>query len=87
MLNHKIKSRRGKILAKRTDSLCIIEFENEKMRVFTCIIQNKEKMTIFPIICSQIASNTTMWTYYHKTYKNLKDFDLHMIRSTKNMSL
>ncbi|KAG0435899.1 hypothetical protein DMUE_4485 [Dictyocoela muelleri] len=82
MLNYKIKSHRGKAPTNRgkaptnrTDALCIIELENEIKRVFACIIPDKREMTIVPIICSQVAFNTTIWTDEHRAYSNLKEFD------------
>ncbi|KAG0441287.1 hypothetical protein DMUE_1160 [Dictyocoela muelleri] len=32
-------------------------------------------MTKVPIMCSQVASNTTIWTDEHRAYRNLKEFD------------
>ncbi|KAG0437814.1 hypothetical protein DMUE_3464 [Dictyocoela muelleri] len=73
MLNYKVKSHRGRPLENKTDSLCIIEFGNEIKRVFTTIINDKKELTIVPIICSQVASNSTIWTDEHRAYSNLKD--------------
>ncbi|KAG0417576.1 hypothetical protein EQH57_0940, partial [Dictyocoela roeselum] len=57
----------------KTDALCIIEFDTEIKRVFACTIDIKEEFTIVPIICSQIASNSIIWTDEHGEYCNLKD--------------
>ncbi|KAG0438059.1 hypothetical protein DMUE_3331 [Dictyocoela muelleri] len=73
MLNYKVKSHRGRPPENKTDALCIIEFENESKRVFATIINDKIELTIVPIICSQVASNSTIWTDEHRAYSNLKD--------------
>ncbi|KAG0442399.1 hypothetical protein DMUE_0292 [Dictyocoela muelleri] len=57
----------------KTDALCIIEFDTEIKRVFACTIDNKKEFTIVPIICSQVASNSIIWTDDHGAYCNLKD--------------
>ncbi|KAG0420036.1 hypothetical protein EQH57_0322 [Dictyocoela roeselum] len=74
MLNYKVKSHRGRPPKNRTDALCIIEFDGEIKRVFACIIENKEEETIVPIICSQVACNTTIWTDEHGAYANIGDY-------------
>ncbi|KAG0420347.1 hypothetical protein EQH57_0186 [Dictyocoela roeselum] len=74
-LNYKVKSHRGRPPENRTDALCIIEFYGEIKRVFACIIDNKEEETIVPIICSQVACNTTIWTDEHGAYANLEDYN------------
>ncbi|KAG0421195.1 hypothetical protein DMUE_6306, partial [Dictyocoela muelleri] len=73
MLNYKVKSHRGRPAANKTDALCIIEFENGIKNVFATIIENKKESTIVPIICSQVASNSIIWSDEHGAYSNLKD--------------
>ncbi|KAG0420013.1 hypothetical protein EQH57_0327 [Dictyocoela roeselum] len=75
MLKYRIKSHRIRKSTNRTDALCIIEFKNEIKRVFACIIENKEEMTIVQMICSQVASNTTIWTEENGAYSNSKGSD------------
>ncbi|KAG0419263.1 hypothetical protein EQH57_0549 [Dictyocoela roeselum] len=76
MLNYKVKSHRGRSAENKTDALCIIEFENGIKRVFACVIDNKLELTIVPILCSQVASNSIIWTDEHGAYANLKDLFL-----------
>ncbi|KAG0419256.1 hypothetical protein EQH57_0551 [Dictyocoela roeselum] len=73
MLNYKVKSHRGRAPENKTDALCIIEYENEIKRVFACVIENKLELTIVPILCSQVAANSIIWTDEHGAYANLKD--------------
>ncbi|KAG0439781.1 hypothetical protein DMUE_2192 [Dictyocoela muelleri] len=87
ILKYKIKSHRVRALTNRTDALCIVMFENEIKRVFACIIPYKREMIIIPIIFSQVASNTTIWTDEHRAYSNLKEFDYTHEQSVTNMSL
>ncbi|KCZ79033.1 hypothetical protein H312_03583, partial [Anncaliia algerae PRA339] len=67
MLNFKCKSHRGRSLNNRSDSLCIIEFENKITRVFAKVIENLNESTLVPIICSQVASNSIIWTDKHRS--------------------
>ncbi|KCZ75589.1 hypothetical protein H311_03431, partial [Anncaliia algerae PRA109] len=57
MLNFKCKSHRGRSPLNRTDSLCIVEFENKVTRVYATCIPNRRAETLIPIICRQVASN------------------------------
>ncbi|KAG0419991.1 hypothetical protein DMUE_6356, partial [Dictyocoela muelleri] len=75
MLNYKAKSHRGRSPANKTDALCIIEFDTEIVRVFACVIENKLETTLVPIICSQVAANSTIWTDEHRSYAKLNEFD------------
>ncbi|KAG0421376.1 hypothetical protein DMUE_6295, partial [Dictyocoela muelleri] len=75
MLNYKIKNHRGRAPTNRTDALCIIEFDQKIKRVFACVIPNKEEITLVPIICSQVASNSTIWTDENRAYRNLRELN------------
>ncbi|KAG0442627.1 hypothetical protein DMUE_0130 [Dictyocoela muelleri] len=75
MLNLKVKSHRGRSPQNKTDALVIIEYNDVIKRVFACTINAKTEEYIVPIICSQVASNSTIWTDEHGAYHNLKDFN------------
>ncbi|KCZ77900.1 hypothetical protein H311_01083 [Anncaliia algerae PRA109] len=74
ILNYKCKSHRGRSPSNKTDSLCIIEFENKITRVFATCIPNKKAETLIPIICRQVASNSIIWTDEHRSYNSLHSF-------------
>ncbi|KAG0442550.1 hypothetical protein DMUE_0193 [Dictyocoela muelleri] len=75
MFNYKVKSHRDRSPGNRTDSLCIIKFDGEIIRVSAYIINNKEEEKIVIIICSQVACNTTICTDEHCAYANLRDYN------------
>lgn len=70
-LNYKVKSHRGRSPTNRTDSLCIVEVRSSITRAFATVIPNKKASTIIPIICSQVASNSTIYTDEHGAYCRL----------------
>jgi transposase-like protein len=74
MLNYKCKSHRGRSPSNRTDSLCIVEVRNGITRAFACVIPDKTASTLIPIICSQVASNSTIYTDEHRSYSTLRNF-------------
>ncbi|KCZ77351.1 hypothetical protein H311_01641, partial [Anncaliia algerae PRA109] len=75
MLNFKCKSHRGRSPHNRTDALVIAEVLNNKVsRVFATIISDKSQSTLVPIICSQVAANSIIWTDEHRSYNNLRNF-------------
>lgn len=71
MLNYKCKSHRGRSSENKTDALCIVEVNENIKRVYATIIEDKKATTIIPIICSQVASNSVIWTDEHKSYSQL----------------
>ncbi|KCZ79109.1 hypothetical protein H312_03508, partial [Anncaliia algerae PRA339] len=71
MLNYKCKSHRGRSPQNKTDALCIVEVGNQITRAFATIIENKKSEYIMPIICSQVASGSIVWTDEHKSYASL----------------
>ncbi|KAG0436214.1 hypothetical protein DMUE_4332 [Dictyocoela muelleri] len=73
MMNYKAKTHIGRSPINKNDALCIMEFDTEIKSVFACTIDNKEQFTIVPIICSQVESNSIIWTCDHGGYCNLKD--------------
>ncbi|KCZ81096.1 hypothetical protein H312_01462, partial [Anncaliia algerae PRA339] len=73
MMNFKCKSHRGRSTLNKTDALVIIEYQNKIKRAFAKIIPNKESRTIIPIVVSQVASSSIIWTDEHKSYKCLKN--------------
>ncbi|KAG0438117.1 hypothetical protein DMUE_3290 [Dictyocoela muelleri] len=73
-LNYKVKSHIGRVPENKTDALCIIDYENEIKRVFACVIDNKLELTIVPILCSQVAANSIIWSDEPGAYANLKDY-------------
>lgn len=75
MLNFKVKSHRGRAPINKTDALCIVECKNDIERVFACTIPNKLESTLVPLICTNVASNSTIWTDEHKSYCNLKNYN------------
>lgn len=75
MLNYKCKSHRGRSSENKTDALCIVEVGINIIRVFACTIPDKKSSTLIPIICSQVASNSTIWTDEHKSYKCLSSYN------------
>ncbi|KCZ77779.1 hypothetical protein H311_01206 [Anncaliia algerae PRA109] len=68
MLNHKCKDHRGRLPQNKTDALCIVEVGNQITRAFATVIENKKSEHIMPIICSQVASGSIVWTDEHKSY-------------------
>jgi transposase-like protein len=74
ILNYKCKSRRGQLLSNKTDALCIVEVLNGIQRAFACIIPNKRDATLIPIICSQVADNSTIRTDEHRSYRSLSSY-------------
>lgn len=74
MLNYKCKSHRGRSPLNRTDSLAIVEFRNNITRAFACVIPDKTKNTLIPIICDQVATNSIIWTDELSTYKCLRQY-------------
>lgn len=75
MLNYKCKSHRGRSASNKTDALCIIEYENNITRAFATIIPDKSSGTLIPIICSQVAANSVIWTDEHRSYSCLSTFN------------
>jgi transposase-like protein len=75
MLNHAIKSHRGRSPTNRADSLCIVECVERRInRCYARIIPNKLQSTIVPIIRSQVCANSTIHTDEHGAYFNLRSF-------------
>ncbi|KCZ81614.1 hypothetical protein H312_00938 [Anncaliia algerae PRA339] len=75
MLNFKCKSHRGRSPHNRTDALVIAEVLNNKVsRVFATNIFDKSQSTLAPIICSQVAASSIIWTNEHRSYNNLRNF-------------
>ncbi|KAG0439782.1 hypothetical protein DMUE_2191 [Dictyocoela muelleri] len=74
MLNYKVKSHRDRFSENKTDALCIIEYENVIKRVFAYLIDNKLELTIVPILCSQVAANSIIWSDEYGAFANLKDY-------------
>lgn len=74
MLNYKCKSHRGRSPNNKTNAICIIEFKDEIRRVFAKVIQDKKQETLIPIICSQVESNSVIWTDEHRSYSCLRNF-------------
>jgi transposase-like protein len=74
MLNYKCKSHRGRSPNNRTDSLCIVEVRDGIKRAFATIISNKKSETLIPIICEQVAPNSTIWTDEHSSYGGLRNY-------------
>jgi transposase-like protein len=75
MLNYKCKSHRGRSPTNRTDALCIIEYAQNITRVFASVISDKTSATMIPIICSQVAPNSIIWTDEHRSYSCLSSFN------------
>ena len=87
MLNFKVKSHRGRSSTNKTNSLFIVEFDNHITKCFAKIIPDKKESSLVPIICSQVASNSIIWKNEHRSYSNLSEFRLSIIRFATNMSL
>lgn len=77
MLNYKCKSHRGRSSTNRTDSICIVEVKSSITRCFAKVIPDKKSRTLVPIICSQVANNSIIWTDEHKSYAKLEDFEFY----------
>ncbi len=71
MLNYKAKSHRGRSPSNKTDSLCIVEVDTRITRAYATVLNDKKVSTLIPIICSQVASNSVIWTDEHRSYSNL----------------
>jgi transposase-like protein len=74
MLNYKAKSHRGRSPSNHTDALCIVEAKRSITRVFAKTIPDKKASTLIPIICSQVADNSVIWTDEHRSYGRLNEF-------------
>jgi transposase-like protein len=75
MINYKVKSHRGRASSNRTDSLCIVEFDQHITRAFACCIPNKQQTTIVPILIAQVLPNSVVHTNEHRAYRNLRNFN------------
>jgi hypothetical protein len=63
MLNYKCKSHRGRSTENKLDALVIAEvFNSSVTRVFATVIENKLQTTLVPLICSQVAAHSIIWT-------------------------
>lgn len=62
MFNYTLKSHRGRAREKKTDSLCILEFNEHIIRAYAAIFANKRAHTVIPIITKQVAANSTILT-------------------------
>ncbi|KCZ80254.1 hypothetical protein H312_02344 [Anncaliia algerae PRA339] len=71
MLNFKCKSHRGRSSRNKSDALCIIEFKQKISKCFACLIPNKKKDTLIPIITSLVIPGSVIYTDEHKSYKVL----------------
>lgn len=71
MLNYKCKSHRGRSATNKTDAISIVEVGDRITRAFARVIPNKESNTLIPIIVSQVAANSTIWTDEHRSYGRL----------------
>lgn len=70
-----MKSHRSRAPSNKTDSFCIIEYENHITRCFAQVIPNKRETTMVPIICSQVATGSIIQIDEHKSYSNWTKFD------------
>lgn len=75
MLNFKAKSHRGRSPLNRSDALCIVEVGYKILRVFACVIPDKSASTLIPIITSQVANGSVIWTDEMRSYGLLRNFD------------
>ncbi|KCZ77079.1 hypothetical protein H311_01914 [Anncaliia algerae PRA109] len=73
MLNYKCKSHRGRSSENKTDSISIVECTNGIVRAFAKIIPNKESRTLLPIIASQVARSSIIYTDEHRSYCKLNE--------------
>lgn len=71
MMNYKCKSHRGRSPLNRTDALCIVECRPFISKVWAQIIPDKSIITILPIICQRVLSNSIIHTDEHKSYQCL----------------
>ncbi|KCZ76772.1 hypothetical protein H311_02224 [Anncaliia algerae PRA109] len=86
MLNFKCKDHRGRLPQNKTDGLCIVEVGNQITRAFATVIENKKSEHIMPIICSQVASGSIVWTDDTKVMPLHIKIALFIIRSATSMS-
>lgn len=75
MMNFKCKSHRGRSPENKTDAISIVECINGITRAYAQVIPNKEAATLIPIICSQVAPYSVIWTDEHRSYSRLRNFD------------
>lgn len=75
MLNFKAKSHRGRSPLNKSDALCIVEVGNRIMRAFACIIPDKSAATLIPIITSQVANGSVIWTDEMRSYGLLRNYN------------
>ncbi|KAG0423924.1 hypothetical protein DMUE_6117 [Dictyocoela muelleri] len=71
MLNYKCKSHRGRSASNRTDALCIVECSSGITRAYAQVIEDRRASTLIPIICSQVAPGSIIWTDEHRSYSQL----------------
>lgn len=72
MLNYKCKSHRGRSPGNRTDALCIVELDNHITRAFACVIPNKKKETLIPLIIENVELGSIIHTDELKSYLSLR---------------
>ena len=57
--------------SKQSSCNLYVKFTDWTKRAFARVIPNKQASTLIPIICSQVASNSTIWTDAHLSYSSL----------------
>ncbi|KCZ75793.1 hypothetical protein H311_03220 [Anncaliia algerae PRA109] len=73
MLNYKCKSHRGLLPENITDSSCIVEVSSKIQGAYATIIPNRKEITIIPVICNKVASNSMIRNDEHKSHSNLNN--------------
>ncbi|KAI5152406.1 hypothetical protein ENBRE01_2805 [Enteropsectra breve] len=73
MLNHAAKNHRGHSPLNKTHALIIVECSSRARRIYACVISDKKAETLIPIILSQVASNSKIYTDEHHSYSRLDE--------------
>lgn len=73
MLNYKCKSHRGRNPLNKSDALCIIELDGHITKSFACLISNKKRETLIPIILDVVLEGSVVHTDEHRSYFGLSE--------------
>lgn len=71
MINHKVKSHRGRSPRAQTWLLCITDSSFIPSRGFCCIVENRSASCLIPIISRIVRPGTTIYTDDFKSYSSL----------------
>ncbi|KAG0425100.1 hypothetical protein DMUE_6057 [Dictyocoela muelleri] len=73
MINHTVKNHRGRSPREKTWCLCIVDTSFVPSRGFACVLLNRKKETILPIINSVVRAGSLIHTDEFKSYHELRN--------------